>query len=227
MALLIDSPARGPVRPVRRDVRIPSLRTPLENGDRLSVAEFMRRYLASPGLCKAQLIEGSVHMPSPVNATYHAKPDGLIQLWLGTYSIDFPELEVYPNATLILDGDNVVQPDAMLCAPRPGGPVWLDEKDYLHGAPGLVCEVAASSASIDLHAKFQAYQRNGVPEYLVWLVAERKVRWFQLEEGEYVEQKEVAGRLQSRVFPGLILDVRALLKGDKAKLIQGLRQPKA
>lgn len=194
----------------------------LENGDRLSVAEFMRRYEASPGLRKAQLIEGTVHMPSPVNATYHAEPDGIIQLWLGTYSLHYPELKVFPNATLLLDGDNAVQPDAILCRPAAGGRVWLDSAGYLHGAPELICEIASTTASIDLHAKFQAYRRNGVSEYLVWLVQEKRLLWHELADGEFVPKKEKAGKLSSTVFPGLTLDVKALLKLDKAKVIRGL-----
>ena len=39
---------------------------PLENGDRLTRAEFERRYEAMPELKKAELIEGEVYMPSPV-----------------------------------------------------------------------------------------------------------------------------------------------------------------
>jgi Uma2 family endonuclease len=219
MASLLEKPTR----PAGRNRPIPPRIPTLENGDRLTVAEFMRRYEAAPGVRKAQLIEGFVHMPSPVNATHHAKPDGIIQGWLFTYSLDFPDLELYPNATLILDGDNAVQPDAILCRPGAGAKVWLDEAGYLHGAPGLICEIASSSASIDLHAKFQAYRRNGVGEYLVWLVQEQRVLWFQLEDGDFVEQKETAGWLASKVFPGLILDVKALLKPDKAKVIQGLK----
>jgi Uma2 family endonuclease len=196
---------------------------PLESGDRLAVSEFMRRYAAAPGIRKAQLIEGIVHMPSPVSALHHAEPDGIIQLWLGTYSLNFPETRTFPNATLILDRANAVQPDAILCRPKPGGAVWLMDDGYLHGAPELVCEIASSSASIDLNSKFQAYRRNGVEEYLVWLVREKRVIWFVLENGEYYEQKQVKGMLQSRIFPGLKLDVKALLKLDKAKVIKGLR----
>ena len=39
---------------------------PLENGDRLTRAEFERRYAAMPRLKKAELIEGIVYVPSPV-----------------------------------------------------------------------------------------------------------------------------------------------------------------
>lgn len=196
----------------------------LESGDRLPVAEFMRRYKASPSLRKVQLIEGTVHMPSPVNASFHAKPDGIIQLWLGTYSLAHPELEVFPNATLLLDGDNALQPDAILCKPIAGGRVWLDEEGYLRGAPELVCEIAATTASIDLHAKFQAYRRNGVGEYLVWLVHEKRVLWYELEDGGFLLKKEKPGKLTSRIFTGLTLDVKALIKLDKAKVVKGLGQ---
>jgi Uma2 family endonuclease len=195
---------------------------PLEAGDHLSVAEFMRRYEASPNIRKAQLIEGIVHMPSPVNASFHAEPDSLIQGWLFTYSLAHPELKVFPNASLYLDGENVVQPDAILCSPKKGGRVWLDEVGYLHGAPELVVEVSSTTTSIDLHTKLRAYQRNGVGEYLVWLVKDKRVLWYELVEGEYVVKKEQAGKLTSRLFPGLVLDVKALLKLDKAKVVRAL-----
>ena len=42
---------------------------PLENGDRLTRREFERRYHAMPHLRKAELIEGTVYMPSPVRAS--------------------------------------------------------------------------------------------------------------------------------------------------------------
>ncbi len=200
----------------------------LENGDWLTSVEFLRRYEAEPELKKAQLIEGIVHMPTPVRARSHAEPHGLILSWLGTYSLNHSRLEMLPNATLLLDADNAPQPDAILCtAPRPGGKVWLNDKGYLCGAPELVCEIAASSASVDLHDKFRAYRRNGIGEYLVWLTLEKRVRWFHLTDQEYVEQKEHAGRLSSKLFPGLVLDVKALLKFDKTKVIAALRGDKA
>jgi hypothetical protein len=225
MAQVLDPKSAQPAgsrRPAARPGRLPML----ENGDRLTVNEFMRRYEGMPGVRKAQLIEGIVQMPSPVRADAHAEPDGLIQLWLGLYSIQHPDLKVYPNATLIMDADNAVQPDAMLCSrPQPGGRVWLDDKGYLHGSPELVCEIAASTASIDLHAKFHAYRRNGVLEYLVWLTEENTLRWFHLEDGNYAAQKAKAGLLASRVFSGLVLDTKALLRGDKTKLAAALKSP--
>jgi hypothetical protein len=41
----------------------------LANGDRLTRDEFERRYEAMPKVKKAELIEGTVYMPSPVHAS--------------------------------------------------------------------------------------------------------------------------------------------------------------
>ena len=62
--MAIASPINRPVEPTGGGDRgdIPSL----ENGDRLTRAEFERRYEAMPNLKKAELIEGVVYMPSPV-----------------------------------------------------------------------------------------------------------------------------------------------------------------
>src|SRR5207244_12324517 len=58
---------------------------PLENGDRLSRAEFERRYDAMPDLKKAELIEGVVYMPSPVRLNQHGKPHQDLGTYLRIY----------------------------------------------------------------------------------------------------------------------------------------------
>jgi hypothetical protein len=47
----------------------------MENGDMLTLTEFLRRYDAMHDVKKAELIEGVVHMPSPVRIDQHAKPE--------------------------------------------------------------------------------------------------------------------------------------------------------
>jgi Uma2 family endonuclease len=212
-------------RPAARSARV-SVAAPLalENGDRLTAHEFLRRYEAMPEAKKAQLIEGIVYMASPVRADTHGEPDGLIQGWLFTYALEHAKLKLFTNTTLLLDDDNTPQPDAVLCmAPMANGHVWMNKKGYLCGKPELVCEVASSSASVDMNAKFNAYRRNGVQEYLVWLVREQRVAWFKLGMNGYELIRETGGKIKSTVFPGLILDVKALLKGDKKKLVAALK----
>src|SRR5205823_5660159 len=131
---------------------------PLEPGDRLSREEFERRYEAMPELKKAELIEGVVHLPSPVRMMRHGRPHAGIITWLGVYDANTAGVWVVDNTTLRLDLDNEPQPDAaLMIEPDCGGQVRLTSDDYVEGAPELVAEVAASSASIDLHAKLRVY----------------------------------------------------------------------
>lgn len=198
----------------------------LENGEMLSAAEFLRRYERSPRTQKAQLIEGRVFMPSPVRADYHGQPDNLLQGWLMFYAAHTPGVAAFTNTTVVLDGENVVQPDAMLCfTPEAGGKAHVGEEGYVHGSPELVVEIAATSGSVDLNDKLRAYRRNGVAEYLVWLTREDRVIWFVFENGEFQPlTADPRGMLASRRFPGLALDVQALLARDGAAVLAGLQQ---
>ena len=132
---------------------------------------------------------------------------------------------VYDNATVRLDWENEPQPDALLRLDEAcGGQSRISEDDYVEGAPELIVEVASSSASYDLHDKLRAYRRNGVKEYLVWLVSERALRWYRLEEGEYRPQAaDAAGVLSSAVFPGLWLDPEALLAGEMQRVLAAVQ----
>jgi Uma2 family endonuclease len=197
--------------------------SPLENGERTHSRDFLRRFERMPEVKKAELIEGTVFMGSPVSRR-HAKPDGLIQLWLGAYASRHLDTEALPNATVILDAENTVQPDALLRRlPEHGGRTHENDRGYLTGPPELIVEIAASSASIDLRDKLRAYCRNGVLEYLVWRIAERRLDWCCLEDEEYrPETPDAQGLLHSRVFPGLRLPVEALLAGEAAKVLEAL-----
>jgi hypothetical protein len=197
----------------------------LENGDRLTRAEFERRYAAMPHVKKAELIEGIVYMPSPVRLTKHGKPHVALSTWLGFYASKTPGIEDFgDNSTVRLDEDNEPQPDLLMLLPKhAGGGALVDGDGYVSGAPELVCEIAASSVSLDLHAKLNAYRRNGVREYLVWRVDDSAVDWFALRGGSYEALlADGEGVLRSEIFAGLWLDVPSLLKGDLAKVLAKL-----
>jgi Uma2 family endonuclease len=192
---------------------------PLVNGDRLTRVEFERRYEAMPHLKRVELIEGIVYMPSPVRLSQHGQPHSFLIGWLTHYMSKTPHLSIGDNSTSRLDEDNEPQPDAMLLLPSWAGSSAKLEDGYVCGAPDLACEVTASSVSIDLHAKKNAYRRNGVKEYLAWRVEEREVDWFALVAGRFeLKPADDKGRIRSNVFPGLWLEVAALLGGDLARL---------
>ena len=187
----------------------------LEPGDRLSRAEFERRYLAMPDVKKAELIEGVVYMASPVRMDVHGRPHADLLAWLATYRSATPGVSAGDNTTLKLDNDNMPQPDALLMIePAFGGQAKIDEGGYVQGAPELVAEIASSSVSIDLNDKLQVYRRNGVREYIAWRVLDRAIDWFVLRDGEYLRFSPGGdGIVRSEVFPGLWLDSSAMLDG--------------
>jgi Uma2 family endonuclease len=193
----------------------------LESGDRLTQAEFHRRYLASTRIKRAELVEGVVYVTGRVTAMHgeaHAAAIG----WLGNYWSRHPDLHLMTAGTVILDVDNEVQPDAFLWREEPGGP-HLNADGYVQGAPQLVVEAALSSASYDLHDKLRAYERNGVREYVVWRVADGAIDWFRLGEGAYERvEPDAAGLIESTTFPGLRLHVAKMLGGDLAGVLAEL-----
>jgi len=198
---------------------------PLENGDRLTRFEFERRYSAMPNLKKAELIEGTVYMASPLRFEPHAEPHGDLMGWLWTYKIATPGVRLGDNPTIRLDLDNEPQPDALLLIDaQAGGQSHLSQDGYVEGAPELVAEIAASSATVDLGDKKRAYRRNGIQEYIVWQVFEQRIDWFHLEAGEYINlYPDAAGVIQSQVFPGLWLDQSALVAGDMQQVLTVLQ----
>lgn len=220
MAVLIHR--SRPIDPTEPPAAVP----PLENGDRLSRAEFERRYDAMPELKKAELIEGEVYVSSPVRYRRHGKPHGQVMTWVGTYAAGTPGLGAGDNTSIRLDLDNEPQPDVFLIVePEHGGRVVISEDDYVEGAPDLAAEIAASSVSYDLGKKLRVYRRNGVREYVVWRVQDRAVDWFVLRDGDYEPLTTGAdGLLRSAVFPGLWLDPAALLRGDMATVLAAVQQ---
>ena len=203
----------------------PTLKTPpLESGDSLTRTEFERRYQAMSEIKKAELIEGVVYVASPLRYRNHGQPHALIMTWLGNYWAATPGVGMADNTTVRLDADNEPQPDALLRI-ETGGQSSISEDDYVEGAPELIVEIAASTASIDLHDKLKVYRRNQVQEYLVWRVYDGEIDWFRLKEGKYIKlQANEQGIICSEYFPGLWLDEAALLRGELAQVLAILQQ---
>src|SRR5271163_487 len=98
------TPRSIPIEPAETPI-VPAI-PPLENGDRLTRAEFERRYDAMPGQKKAELIEGEVFMPSPVRHGRHSHPHTWLVAWLANYETDTPGGEAGDNGSIRLDLDN-------------------------------------------------------------------------------------------------------------------------
>jgi hypothetical protein len=198
----------------------------LQNGDTLTRDEFERRYYAMPPGTRAELIEGVVHMPSPVRWRSHGNSHTRLSWWMATYAMKTPGLEPGDNATVRLSLNSEPQPDlTMIISPSCGGQARIDDDDYLEGAPEFAAEIAASSVSIARHAKLNVYRRNGVREYLIWRILDEAIDWFVLRKKQY--EPIVAGEggiLKSEIFPGLWLDPAAMVRNDMDRVGEVLQR---
>lgn len=218
---LLTTPQPAARRGYQKESYVP----PLENGDRLTRAEFERRYQAMPENVCAELIEGVVAMASPVRFNVHGEQHAELLHLLMLYRDSTPGIRCGDNATVRLDLDNEPQPDVcLLIDPALGGTVKIDADGYIVGAPELIAEVAASSVSLDLGPKLNAYRRNGVQEYIVWRVQDSEIDWFIHRDGRFDHlQPGSDGITRSEVYPGLWLDANALIQGDLPRVHVALR----
>lgn len=196
---------------------------PLESGLHLRRAEFERRYELMPRLKRAELINGVVIMGSPVS-NWHAEKNNSVGTCFGNYAAAVPQVKVGVNGTVRLDDLNEVQPDAFLRLDEKFGGQSVLEGNYLSGAPELIVEIAASSVAYDMFEKLELYHRHKVREYLVWQGEENRIVPFRWEETKFQRiEIESGGIFRSEAFPGLFLDLGALLAGNMEKALAELR----
>lgn len=211
---MTTQPAQTPAR------RWPRTPPTLQNGDNLSLAEFKYLYANSPQIRRAELLEGVVHVPSPVYVP-HASAQGDINGLLYTYQSQTPGTIYLGEQSIELDSDNYVQPDAILFVE---GSVTIAD-GLLIGAPTLVVEVAVSTRAHDLGVKKHIYRRNRVQEYLVLAAFEQEIYWFQYEGGEFQPLlADAAGIYRSRAFPGLWLNAPAFWRRETRAVLATLQQ---
>lgn len=160
-------------------------------------------------------------MSSPARFDHHMEPQAQIIHWFATYADSNPDVRVGGAGTVILDSQNEPELDAVLLRrSESGGQSRVSPEGYITGAPELAVEISASSVSIDLGPKLQAYQRNGVREYIVWQTFDDVITWFSLEDGVFRPMlPDGSGIVQSKVFPGLRLHVPSMLSGDMTTVL--------
>jgi Uma2 family endonuclease len=211
---------------------------PLEDGDRLTADEFLRRYEADRTVERAELINGVVYVNArkvvengevrivpPISGGGHSVPQGDVIGWARNYTRATPGVVAGGPATIKVSGITVPEPDAVVRIDNDhGGNSTLESDDYYHGPPELVVEIAKTTAALDLGPKYDAYEAAGIQEYLVWRTTLKRIDWFELRGRKYVPiVPESDGAVHSRVLPGLWLDVTALASGDFSKVCDGLQ----
>ncbi|MGA2588272.1 MAG: Uma2 family endonuclease [Bryobacteraceae bacterium] len=189
--------------------------TELVTGERMTVEEFLRSWEELPDLKNAELIDGVVHVSSPVSSE-HGSLDTLIHMWLAYYAQATPGCRAGNNSTWLML-DSAPQPDAYL---RSHGGQSGDDRLYCTGAPELAVEISLTSTEVDFGPKRKLYQRAGVQEYITTELFRKRLVWHVLQNGVYFYQEYPPdGILRSLVFPGLWLDVTAFWAEDGAKML--------
>ena len=202
---------------IERSARTATL-APLVEGQRLDQATFHERYEQMPPGTRAELINGVVHMPSPVGPE-HGRATVPAHVWLSYYQENTPGVDVLDNTSTVLDVRREPQPDVQLrILPEYGGRTQADRR-FVRGVPELIVEVSHTTRYTDLGPKFDDYERAGVLEYVVRAFGPDEVLWFFLREGRLVELPPGSeGIIRSESFPGLWLDPRALIEGNTRRL---------
>ena len=161
---------------------------------------------------------------SPPISDIHSGHHDRLHHWLSVYAKATPGVVSRIAPSLRLDNRNEFQPDCLLRIESPKlGRSRLSPDHFIEGAPELVAEIAVSSADYDAHEKREVYERAGVQEYLLWQVLDARCDWWALQEGVFVPLKPRSDGVHgSLVFPGLWLDLRALLAGDERRVARTL-----
>jgi len=196
----------------------------LRNGDRLSRNEFERRYEAMPNLKKAELIKGIVYVGYSV-PMLHAEAQADITGICGYYTLYTPGVSPADNASLRMGDENEPQPDLIIWIDQPDkGHAFVDKDDFLVGAPELIVEVVDNREAYNLQDKMDVYRENGVQECGIWRVVEQRFDWFCLERDDFQPvMPNEKGVITSTAFPGLWLNVKALLAGNLAAVMADLQ----
>ncbi|MBC7797359.1 MAG: Uma2 family endonuclease, partial [Pyrinomonadaceae bacterium] len=73
--------------------------------------------------------------------------------------------------------------------------------------------------------KKRTYEKNDVQEYIIWRVLDNEIDWFALDEtGKYAAlERDENGIVESKVFAGLGLNVKALLYNDLQRVMSDLQ----
>jgi len=196
----------------------------LRNGDRMNAETFHRIYLDTPEDFRAELVGGVVYVASPLGLD-HATNDSNLGGLLAIYAGMTKGVQCGHGATIRLGEYGEPQPDLFVrILPEYGGQSRT-EGNFIVGAPELVAEVAHSSWAIDLGDKYNDYRRYGVLEYIVLDLHGKTIRWFDLKADKELNA-DVYGVIRVKQFPGLWLNVAAILAGDfpkmKATLEEGM-----
>ncbi len=206
-----------------RSLSVPTSEKSLQYGDHLEWDEYLHRCEHNNHASKTELLFGKVYM-TPRRYTFHDQPISELTYLLMTYAKATEGVEASCETTLRQDKFNAPEPDLLMRLIHGGGS-YVDGEGYLTGTPEFIMEVAASSVNYDLFEKKDLYQQIGVKEYVVWRTEDAQFDAFDLVDGKFVPRDVTSTkRWESKIFPGFVLDLPSLLKGEYKQALTTLQQ---
>lgn len=162
-----------------------------------------------------ELIEGELYV-SCAPGIPHQLVLHHLQRKLGDYLDENPIGTLVPGPGAVFDKYNSVIPDIVFVRKER----WetIVSKNRFNAAPDLVIEIVSPGStnhSRDFKSKRNVYGKFGVPEYWVVDGWSRSIVIFRLEENTLVKAATFRENdtLETPLFPGLSLDVSAILTG--------------
>ena len=132
---------------------------------------------------KWELIDGIPYAMSPQPKPEHQRIAGSLHAELrSALKKSNGSCEVYQPVDYKISEDTVLNPDlCVLCRPP--------TKAYIDFPPELVVEILSPATVMkDRHTKFQLYQQEQIPYYLIIDVDEQSIEIYKLIEGKYEHQ---------------------------------------
>jgi Uma2 family endonuclease len=126
-----------------------------------------------------ELIEGIAYAMAPSPFGKHQKVIAELIVQLSDQIKPCDKIcRIYPELDWIISDDTVLRPDLVI--------ICKDIEEYLKETPEVVVEVVSkSTAQKDEHLKFEIYQREKVPYYILVYPDLEKVRGFKLIDRKY------------------------------------------
>ncbi|EHQ25387.1 Uma2 family endonuclease [Mucilaginibacter paludis] len=143
---------------------------------------------------RCEVIDNTLYMsPSPNYDHQDLLGDIFVMLKEATTKNQWGKVFIAPFDVYLSGEADVVQPDLIFVKDQHNS---IIQKNGIHGVPDLVIELLSSNKSYDTKKKFDLYQRNLIPEYII-IDPETKEVWQYLlgEDGRYEQIASEKGRL--------------------------------
>lgn len=127
-----------------------------------------------------ELIRGIPYSMSPsANRLHQDIARNTLRMLMNALEADSCDCKLYYELDLILSKESVVRPDLMIFCEELSG-------DYPTVTPSLVVEILSeSSRHIDEEVKFELYQENNIPYYIIIDPQKKTVRANELSKSKY------------------------------------------